>query len=194
MALVGAVTAPFVYAETPVSVEFGYLSTDHDKYGSGFIWGVTVKGERRLTFGVSVRLYESSIQWETEVDNDGEPVTFWYEEKYRISSISPYAYYSLFKGDPVNQIMIGAGPQVHFVTAEKMFIRERFSQQVRESRLGFGGLIRYERRIKMFAQLFFVAEAYYSYMEGTFLKIDNYQPPLESVNMTGFVMGLGYPL
>ena len=73
-------------------------------------------------------------------------------------------------------------------------MRERFSEQVRESRLGFGGLIRYQRRIEMFDRLFFVAEAYYSYMEGTFLKIDNYQPPLEPVNMTGFVAGLGYPL
>lgn len=190
----GALTAPFAYADTPVSVEFGYLNTNHDEYKSGFVWGVTVKGDQRITFGIGVRFYENNIEWETEIDNNGEPVTFWYEEKFRIFSLSPYAYLNLFKGDPVNQVMIGAGPQVHFVTAEKLYVRERFSEQVRESRLGFGGLIRYQRRIEMFDRLFFVAEAYYSYMEGTFLKIDNYQPPLEPVNMTGFVAGLGYPL
>ncbi len=143
---------------------------------------------------MGIRFYENSIEWETEIDDGGETVVFWYEEKFRFFSISPYGYYSLFKGDPVNQVLIGAGPQVHFVTAQKLFIRERFSQSVRESRLGFGGLIRYERWIRMFGQMRFVAEAYYSYMEGTFLKIDNYQPPLEPVNMSGFVIGLGYPL
>ncbi len=194
MVLAGAVTAPSGYAETPVSMEFGYLNTNHDRYGSGFVWGLSVKGEKRLTFGVSVRFYENTVKWETEIDDDGEPVVFWYEEKFGIFSISPFAYYRLLKGDPVSQVLVGAGPQVHFVTAEKLFIRERFAQSVRESRLGFGGLIRYERRIEMFGKMFFVAEAYYSYMEGTFLKIDNYQPPLESVNMTGFLMGLGYPL
>jgi hypothetical protein len=31
-------------------------------------------------------------------------------------------------------------------------------------------------------------------MEGTFEKAGNYQPPLESVNMVGIMLGLGYPL
>jgi hypothetical protein len=194
IALAGALTTPLARAETPVSLEFGYLNTNHDEYQSGFVWGATVKGDQRLTFGVGIRFYENTVKWETVIDNGGEPVTFWYEEHFRTFALSPYAYFDLFKGDPVNQIVIGVGPQIHFVTAEKVYVRERFSEQVRESRLGFGALIRYERRIEMFDKLFFAAEAYYSYMEGTFLKIDNYQPPLEPVNMLGFVAGLGYPL
>jgi hypothetical protein len=192
--LAGAVNAPFVFAETPVSVEFGYLKTNHDKYSSGFVWGASIRGDRRLTLGVSVRWYDNTINWETDIEVGGEFVTFWYEETFSIFSVSPYLYYNLLKENSANALFIGAGPQVHFVTAEKVFIRERYSQSVRESRLGFGALLHYERRMSMFGEIRFIAEAYYSYMEGTFEKIDNYQPPLEPVNMTGILVGLGYPL
>ena len=190
IALVGAVNAPFIYAGTPVSVEFGYLNTNHDGYGSGFVWGATIRGDQRLTFGVGIRFYENTVKLESEVT----PGTFWAEDKFRLFSISPYAYLDLFKGKPDNQVLIGAGPQVHFVTAARSIFLARTSVGAREARLGFGGLVRYERRIRMFGEMFFTAEAYYSYMEGTFEKVGNYQPPLEPVNMVGIVMGLGYPL
>jgi hypothetical protein len=45
----------------------------------------------------------------------------------------------------------------------------------------------------MFGRIHLTAEASYSYMQGTFEKIDNYQPPLEAVNMTYFLIGLSYP-
>ena len=192
--LLGAFGAPFVYADTPVSVELGYLNTSHDKYSEGFVWGASIRGDRRLTFGVGVRWYDNTISWESEVEIDGENFTFWYEETFAIFSVSTYGYYNLLKDASAGKLFVGAGPQVHFVTAEKLFIRERYSQNVRESRLGFGALLRYERTLSMFGELRFIAEGYYSYMEGTFLKIDNYQPPLESINMTGLLIGFGYPL
>jgi hypothetical protein len=192
--LVGAVNAPFVFGETPVSVEVGYLNTNHDRYSRGFVWGASIRGDRSLTLGVSVRWYDNTINWETDIDVGGEVVTFWYEETFSIFSVSPYLYYNLLKDESVDALLIGAGPQVHFVTAEKIFIRERYSQSVRESRLGFGALLHYERKMSIFGDLRFIAEAYYSYMEGTFEKVDNYQPPLEPVNTTGILVGLGYPL
>jgi hypothetical protein len=190
MALVGAFNAPFLYAGTPVSVEFGYLNTSSDSYGSGFVWGATIRGDQRLTFGVAARFYETSV----EIESEANPGTTYAEDKYRIFSLSPYAYLDLFKGKPDNQLLVAAGPQVHFVNASRSILIASTSIGARETRLGFGGLIRYERRIRMFQEMFFVAEAYYSYMEGTFEKVDNYQPPLESINLVGIVMGLGYPL
>lgn len=191
--LVGAVNAPFVFAETPVSVELGFLNTNHDRYAQGFVWGASIRGDRRLTLGVSARWYDNTINWKTDIDIGGEIVTFWYEETFSLFSVSPYLYYNLLKDNTVDALLIGVGPQVHFVNAEKVFIRERYSQSVRESRLGFGALLHYERRVMMFGEIRFIAEAYYSYMEGTFEKVDNYQPPLEPVNMTAILVGLGYP-
>lgn len=194
MGLVGASGAPLVYSGTPVSMEMGYLSTNHDKYSSGFVWGASLRGDNNPTFGVGVRWYDNTISWESEIELGDETVTFWYEETFDVFSISPYAYYNFLKGDSLSGLWLGVGPQLHYVTAEKLFIRERYSQRVRESRLGFGALLRYERRMLMFGEIRLVVEGYYSYMEGTFLKIDNYQPPLEPVNMTGILIGLGYPL
>jgi hypothetical protein len=192
--LMGAAMAPAVYAATPVSVEFGYLHTNHNKYGDGFVWGGSLRGDQRLTFGVGARWYEEKISWETDLEIDDETVTFWYEETFKMFSVSAYGYYILLGHDGLNKLLVAAGPQVHFVTADKAYIRERYVESVRESRLGFGGLLRYERVMEMFGGLRFVAEFYYSYMEGTYLKLDYYQPPLEPVNMTGFMAGLGYPL
>jgi hypothetical protein len=191
IALAGAVNAPIVHAATPVSVEFGYLNTSSDSYESGFVWGATIRGDQRITFGVGIRFYENSVK---TLESDLNPGTFLAEDKYRLFSVSPYAYLDVFKGKPDNQILIGAGPQIHFVSATQSIFAARTSVGARETRLGFGGLMRYERRIRMFQELFFAAEVYYSYMEGTFEKAGNYQPPLESVNRVGVVMGLGYPL
>jgi hypothetical protein len=190
IALLGAANAPLVYGGTPVSIEFGYLNTNSDSYGSGFLWGATIRGDQRLTFGVAVRFFEASAMLESEAN----PGTYWAEEKYRLFSVSPYAYFDVFRGKPDNQLLIGAGPQIHFVNASQSIFTARTSIGARDTRLGLGGLIRYERRIRMFQELFFAAEAYYSYMEGTFEKAGNYQPPLESVNMVGIMLGLGYPL
>jgi hypothetical protein len=190
MALVGAANAPLLYAGTPVSVEFGYLNTSSDSYESGFVWGATIRGDQRLTFGVSARFYENTVPVESEVN----PGTTFAEDKYRIFSVSPYAYFDVFKGKPDNQILLGAGLQIHFVNASRSIFLAGASVGARDTRLGLGGLIRYERRIRMFQEMFFAAEVYYSYMEGTFEKVGNYQPPLEAINMVGILMGLGYPL
>lgn len=191
MALLGAVSAPLVYAGTPVSVEFGYLSTSSDSCGSGFLWGATIRGDQMLTFGVGIRFSETSIL----LESDANPGTYWAEKKLRLFSVSPYAYLDLFKGKPDNQVLIGAGPQIHFLSGTETRFQAGASIGDREGRLGFGGLIRYERRIRMFQEMFFVAEIYYSYMQGTSRKVGvQYQLPIESVNMVGILMGLGYPL
>jgi len=189
-ASVWASSAPHVHSATPVSVEFGYLNTNSDNHGSGFLWGATVRGDHRLTFGVAVRFYSTTVKLESDVN----PGTFWAEDNFRLFSLSPYAYFGLFKGKPGQQVLIGAGPQVHFVNATRSIFMARTSVGARDSRLGFGGLVRYERRIEMFGDVSFVAEIYYSYMEGTYEKAGHYQPPLEPVNMVGILMGLGYPM
>jgi hypothetical protein len=111
--LAGALCPPWAYGDTPVSAEIGYVNTDHQDYGDGFIYGISVRGgPRRFSFGVTARWFENTINYETEVKDGGEIVRFQYEETFDVFTVTALFYCSVFRGDPINQILIGAGPQV----------------------------------------------------------------------------------
>jgi len=193
LSLAGVGVVPSCFAATPVSLEAGYVTTDHDKYGDGFVYGLTIRdGDRRLALGVTIKWFDNTLSWTSYPDTISN-TPFRNEERFDIFSVTVLAYYSLFELDSVNQLMLGAGPQVHFVTARWTRITGGFSEANRESRLGFAAVLRYERIVQMFGELRFTLDGSYSYMEGTYEKVDVYQPPLESAHIFTFMAGLGYP-
>ena len=129
-----------------ISVDAGYVHTSSDNYSSGLVYGASIReGTKRLAFGIGAHRFANSISYEKDVKSGGGTTTHRYEETFRdfFVTILVYVHFPLHKD--VDRLLLGCGPQVHFLTATKQYILEKYSETVRDSRLGIQLSARYER-------------------------------------------------
>lgn len=122
---------------------------------------------------------------------DGKPRTTEFEEEVADFVLTIMGTYRLNSPEDKNRLLLGAGPQVHFVNSTRSF--STFSESARDFRLGAGLLVRYRRRLDMFGTLGFVVAASYSHMQSVGSRTDLYDVPTTSMNITMITAGLAFP-
>jgi hypothetical protein len=173
--------------------ELGYVITSESKYGSGLIYGVIVmEGTGRFGLGLSLMRFENSSSYQRPVKIDGDVTVFKYKENFSDSYIGILGTWMHGKSPKVHFIA-AIGPQIHFLSATRQRVVQGFTDKARESRLGIGALVRYERRIEMFGSTSFVVAASYSWMESGIELWDVYTPPAQGLTSAALTVGLAFP-
>ena len=174
-----------------ISVDMGHVSTTSPKYKSGFIYGVGLtEGEGRIGFGITaLRFANTSKGAEVSPIDTIPPAKF--DEHLADFVLSIMALYRLNRAEKQNHVMIGAGPQVHFLNSTRAF--SAFEEGARDFRMGAGAFIRYQRRLDMFGDIGFVVSASYSHMQSVGKRTDQYDVPTAAMDITTVTAGLAFP-
>jgi hypothetical protein len=173
--------------------ELGYVITSESKYGSGLVYGVTVmEGTGRFGLGLSLMRFENSWSYESPVKTPQGTTIYKYRENFSDSCIGILGTWMHGKS-PKLHFIAAIGPQIHFLSATRQRVVQGFTDKARESRLGIGALVRYERRIEMFGSTSFVVAASYSWMESGIELWDVYTPPAQGLTSAALTVGLAFP-
>jgi hypothetical protein len=189
------VTALPSRAERRVSIDVGYVDTGSINYGSGLVYGATItEGTGRIGFAITFRRFSNSVFYSTEVKSGENTLIFDYEEAFSDFIVSGMPTYNIRIGGYSNHIILGFGPQVHFIRSEKFFVTDGYSMAARDFRLGAGVMLRYERRLEMFGDLAFSLTAGQSWSEDgpDFDSIYEYGTPPEAVAFPTITAGLAF--
>jgi hypothetical protein len=179
-------------ADRFVSVDMGYFSTTSSQYKSGFTYGVGLtEGEGKFGFGIAALRFGNTCTGQMTTLLDGKPYTTEFEEEVTDFVLTIMGTYRFSSSEDKNRLMLGAGPQVHFVNSRRSF--STFSESARDFRLGAGALVSYHRRLDMFGTLAFVATASYSHMQSVESRTDLYDVPTSAMNITTITGGLAFP-
>lgn len=180
-------------ANRELTPELGYVVTSEPKYGSGLVYGVSLmEGDGRLGLGLTFLRLESSSSWEKSLKTGEEFTVYRYREELSDSYVGILATWMHGK-QPKRRLVVGAGPQIHFLSATKQYVLEKYALNVRESRLGIGALVRYQRQIEMFGKTSLVVTASYSWMESGVELMGTYAPPADGLTSAALTLGLAFP-
>jgi hypothetical protein len=176
-----------------ISVDLGHFSTTSSKFKSGFIYGAGLtEGKGKVGFGITALRFASTSEGaEVSVDTEGKIIRADFDEHLADFVLSVMALYRLNKVERQNHVMLGAGPQVHFLNSTRAF--SAFEEGARDFRMGAGAFIRYQRRLDMFGDLGFVLSASYSHMQSVGKRTDQYDVPTAAMNVTTVTAGLAFP-
>ncbi len=180
-------------ADRMISVDLGYFATDSESFGQGFIYGVGVtEGEGKFGFGLTAtRLSNTTPKVLWGKDPQGKPIKVELDETVNDFMLTILGTYHVNKPGKVNHLILGAGPQVHFLSS----VRENSSlkQSARDYRLGLTGFIRYYRRIEMFGRTSLALSASLSHVMSIASRTDQYEPPTHGWNLFTVTIGLAFP-
>jgi hypothetical protein len=192
VAFVLAGTARPSSADRFVSVDLGYFNTTSSRYQSGFTYGIGLtEGKGKIGFGITALRFGNTYYGEVTTSFGGEPDTAEFAEDVVDFVLTIMGIYRLNNVAEKNHVMIGAGPQVHFINSRRSF--STFSESARDFRLGAGAFARYQRRLEMFGSLGFVLSASYCHMQSVSPRTDLYDVPTSSMNITMITAGFAFP-
>jgi hypothetical protein len=192
LVLMAALAAP-CFAGRMVSVDLGYYGTTSTAFGSGLTYGLGLtEGSGKMGFGITAfRFAETSKGDTTTVTPDGKTYTTDFEETVNDFYITLLATYRHGDTEKKDRLIIGAGPQIHFVNSSIQIGRVKLSG--RSSRLGLGLVFRYHRRITMFGEAALAVTGAYSYVHKVASHTDQYEPPRESFSLATVTVGIAFP-
>jgi len=187
-----ASTAPCL-AGRLVSLDVGYFGTTSSKFGNGPLLGLGLtEGNGKIGFGITALRFANTHTGDTTtVTPQGKIHTTDLEETINDFYITILATYRLSDAKNADRLILGAGPQVHFIDSSIQIGDIKMSG--RSSRLGFGLICRYHRRIEMFGEAAFVVTGAYSYVQEVGSHTDQYEPPRESFGLATMTAGLAFP-
>jgi hypothetical protein len=170
-----------------VGVQSGYVRTSSEAFGDGLVFGATiVEGSGLIGFGISADKFGHSRKYEENGAN--------FEVETSDFLVTILATFNPIRSDNPSRLILGVGPQVHFLNSRKFFLDDGISVGAKASRLGLGLLGRYQRRSHLFGSLTLTVSALYSWVE----EADpadpyTYVPPEQAFNATTLMLGLAYP-
>jgi hypothetical protein len=177
-------------------LEGGYVTTSRAKYGSGFVYGATImEGVGRFGFGLSMQRFANSFTSQRMVldTRTGKMVTYRYADHISDFFLTILATYMRDNPRRATLLIAGLGPQIHFLAAEGDYYIKGSPVSARDSRLGVGAILRYERVIGMFGGTTLVAAASVSWMESGLELADEYTPPPDGLTSASITVGLAFP-
>ena len=181
------------FAFQEVGFELGYTATSDSGFGSGFVYGGSViEGTGRLGLALSLLGFNNTISYSHLVKTGGPDSVFSYEEKFSDFCLGIFGAWMLERADKKTRLVAALGPEVHFLKATKLYVVQRFSETARESRLGAGAMVRYERRLEMFGRTTLLVSASFSWMESGIRRTDIYTPPPEGMTSGALTVGLAF--
>ena len=178
------------------SLDGGYITTSQSRYGSGLVYGATImEGVGRFGFGLSVQRFANSFTSQRMVldTRTGKMVTYAYADRISDFFLTILATYMRANPTKATLLIAGLGPQVHFLTADGDYYIKDSAVTARDSRLGLGAMLRYERAISMFGRTTFIATAGLSWMQPGIELADEYTPPPEGMTSASITVGLAFP-
>jgi hypothetical protein len=189
---VAASTVPCL-ADRMVSLDVGYFGTTSSKFGNGLGYGLGLtEGSGKIGFGITALRFANTHTGDTTtVTPEGKIHTTNLEETVNDFFITILATYRLGNAKNTHRLLLGAGPQIHLVNSEIQIGDIKLSG--RSSRLGFGLIFRYFRRIEMFGEAAFVVTGAYAYVQDVASHTDQYEPPRESFGLATMTVGLAFP-
>ena len=174
-----------------ISVDMGHFSTTSSKYKSGFIYGAGLtEGEGKIGFGITALRFANTSKGAEVSPIDTIPPAK-YDEYLADFVLSIMALYRVNGVEKQNHVMLGAGPQVHFLNSKRTF--SAFEEGARDFRMGAGAFIRYQRRLDMFGDFGFVLSASYAHMQSVGERTDQYDVPTAAMNITTVTAGIAFP-
>jgi hypothetical protein len=179
-------------ADRMVSFDVGYFATTSSAFGDGLIYGLcATEGSGKIGFGLTAMRFANTSKGDTStVTSDGKVHTTDFEETVNDFYLTILATYRHGGGEKTHRLIVGVGPQVHFVNSNIQIGDVGLSG--RSSRLGAGLIFRYHKRIEMFgADL--VASAAYSYVQKVAAHTDQYEPPREAFSLATITVGIAFP-
>jgi|GEM_PF-1718130 len=190
--LIATATIP-VYAGRMVSVDLGYFDTTSSNFGKGLIYGLGLtEGSGKIGFGIRALRFSHSHKGDTTtVTSEGKVHTTELEETVNDFFITILATYRHGDTKETDGFILGAGPQVHLVNSSIQIGDIKLSG--RSSRLGFGLVFRYHRRIEMFGRSALVMTGAYSYVHKVAAHTDQYEPPRETFSLASLTVGFAFP-
>jgi hypothetical protein len=176
-----------------VSVDVGYFNTTSSKFGNGLAYGLGLtEGSGKIGFGITALRFSNTYKGDTTtVTPEGKIFTTELEETVNDFFITILATYRHGGARGTDRIILGAGPQVHLVNSHMQIGDLKFSG--RSSRLGFGLIFRYHRRIEMFGEAALALTGAYSYVHKVAAHTDQYEPPREAFSLATLTVGLAFP-
>jgi hypothetical protein len=176
-----------------LSVDLGYVNTTSPSYEDGLIYGLGVtEGSGKIGFGITAMRFSNTTLRKLEGRGpDGKPIVSEFDETVHDFYITFMATYHVNSPKVTNHMLLGLGPQVHFVNSTLENPSIKFT--ARDYRLGIGGFFRYHKRIEMFGRTAFVVTATYSHMQSVASRTDQYEPPTHSMNFGTITAGLAFP-
>jgi hypothetical protein len=173
--------------------EIGYMAASESVYGRGLVYGATlIEGTGRFGLGISYTRFANSLAYEHTVKQGEDVQVFNYKEDLADSYVGIMGIW-MPAGSSRGRLIAGVGPQVHFLSATKHYIVQRFTENARESRLGIGVSVRWQRRLEMFGGISLTAAASCSWMEPGVALPDVYTPPAAGMTSAAFTLGLALP-
>jgi len=180
-------------AENKLSIDLGYVDTSSRDYSFGLVYGVSItEGSGKVGFGVLARRFANTVSWQTEILVDKTIQVFEYQETFSDFYISGMATFNLRNSHNETFLLAGLGPQIHFLTATKLFVVEGVEITGRDFRLGVGAILRYQHSIGMFGGTALVLTGAYSWASSVEAVKDDYAPPTESLTFSTITAGLAF--
>jgi hypothetical protein len=187
-----AASAPPCLADRFFSVDLGYYSTTSNAYQDGFIYGVGMtEGEGKVALWISALRFGNTFRGESMTSVEGKVYSTPFEEEVNDFVLTLGGVFRLNGPRDKNRLMVGAGPQVHFVNSKRDY--PGISYSGRDFRLGAAAFARYRRRLDMFGQVGIVLTASYAHMQSVARRTDQYEPPTQSMNITSVTAGIAFP-
>jgi hypothetical protein len=181
-------------ADRLAGIDLGYVHTPSSNYDAGLVYGAHLfEGSGKIGFGVMADRFVNSIAYQTQIKSGGQTIIYRYEETFSDFYVSILATYWLKNSGSSSRVLLAMGPQIHFLTATKEYKLENYAQSARTSRLGFGVMLHYQRRIWAFGDMALVLNTAYSWAQSGSLMLDEYTPPHESISITTITAGLAFP-
>jgi hypothetical protein len=156
------------------------------------VYGVGLtEGSGRIGFGLTALSFRNTSKGEVTTLVDGKIYYADFEEDVADFVLTIMGIYRV--NDPAlkNHLMLGVGPQIHFLNSSRAF--STFTESARDFRLGAGALARYQRRLDMFGRLGLVVTVSYSHMQSVKSRTDLYEVPTTSMNITTVTAGIAFP-
>jgi len=180
-----------------LGLEAGYVATSQARYGSGLISGLTImEGVGRFGFGIALQRLANGYTSERLVldTRTNKWVTYRYPDHISDFFVTIMGTYMRESHDKGALLTACLGPQVHFLTADGEYYIRGSTVTARDSRLGIGAMLRYERVISMFGKTTFVTAAGLSWMQSGIEPIDEYATPAEGMTSAWITVGLAFPI
>lgn len=185
--------------------EIGYVITTGDDYGPAVEYGISLmEGTGRFGWGFTFLGHSKSSMWASETKNG----IYRYKEELSSRRLALLGIWIVGNQETPNReargqeppeqearplLVVGLGPQIYFLKGVKTHLDGGYSESVRENRLGFGALARYERPVPALGGTTFVVTASLSWMESSSPTLDPYQLPTDPVTSGEITVGLAFP-
>jgi hypothetical protein len=176
-----------------ISIDMGYVGTTSDTWGQGLVYGIGVtEGKGKFGFGLTAWRFSNTAPVEVlGLDPDGKVITVEFDEKANDFYLTFLVTYHINSPEVKNHMMLGLGPQVHFLNSS--LENPSLKLSARDFRLGLSGFFRYQRRIDMFGRTALVITATYGHMQSAASLTDQYEVPNHGMDFGTITAGLAFP-